>query len=190
MTSVNAVFAFPGQGSQRAGMLDAIPEVDALDRLLDAAEALVGADLRRIAREGTPAELADTRVAQPLLYLADWAWGSVLLDVGIRPVAVAGHSLGELAALAIADVFSVEAGLELVCTRAGLMAATAQAHPGTMAAILGLDGPAVAEAIRAVENVWVAHDNASGQVVISGLGEPVAVASDLLRAAEGRGEGF
>ncbi len=186
MTSVNAVFAFPGQGSQRAGMLDAIPEVDELDRLLDAAEALVGADLRRIAREGAPAELADTRVAQPLLYLADWAWGSVLLDVGIRPVAVAGHSLGELAALAIANVFSVEAGLELVCTRAGLMAATAQASPGTMAAVLGLDGPAVAEVIGPLAGVWVANDNAPGQVVISGLTESVASASNLLRAVGAR----
>lgn len=167
-------------------MLDAIPEVDALDRLLDAAEALVGSDLRRIAREGGPAELADTRVAQPLLYLADWAWGSVLLDVGIRPVAVAGHSLGELAALAIADVFSVEAGLELVCARAGLMAAAAQANPGTMAAVLGLDGPAVTETIGPLAGVWVANDNAPGQVVISGLAEPVASATDLLLAAGAR----
>jgi len=167
-------------------MLDAIPEVDPLERLLDAAEALVGADLRRIARDGAPGELADTRVAQPLLYLADWAWGSVLIDVGIRPVAVAGHSLGELAALAVADVFSVEAGLELVCARASLMAEAARTSPGTMAAVLGLEGPAVAESIDAVEGVWVANDNAPGQVVISGLEEPVAVASDLLLAAGAR----
>jgi len=183
---VNAVLAFPGQGSQRAGMLDSVPEVDALDRLLDAAEGLVGRELRRLAREGTPSDLADTRVAQPLLYLADWAWGSVLLDVGVRPVAVAGHSLGELAALAIAGVYSVEAGLELVCERSRLMAEAAAANPGTMAAILGLDGDAVADALAGLDGVWVANDNAPGQVVISGLEPAVAAAGEILTAAGAR----
>jgi [acyl-carrier-protein] S-malonyltransferase len=167
-------------------MLDSVPEVDALDRLVDAAEALVGRELRRLAREGTPAELADTRVAQPLLYLADWAWGSVLLDVGVRPVAVAGHSLGELAALAIAGVYSVEAGLELVCERARLMAEAAAANPGTMAAILGLDGDAVADALAGLDGVWLANDNAPGQVVISGFDAAVATASELLSGAGAR----
>lgn len=183
---MNAVLAFPGQGSQRAGMLDSVPEVDALDRLLDAAEGLVGRELRRLAREGTPSDLADTRVAQPLLYLADWAWGSVLLDVGVRPVAVAGHSLGELAALAIAGVYSVEAGLELVCERSRLMAEAAAANPGTMAAILGLDGDAVADALAGLDGVWVANDNAPGQVVISGLEPAVAAAGEILTAAGAR----
>jgi [acyl-carrier-protein] S-malonyltransferase len=186
VSRVNAVLVFPGQGSQRAGMLDSVPEVDALDRLVDAAEALVGRELRRLAREGTPADLADTRVAQPLLYLADWAWGSVLLDVGVRPVAVAGHSLGELAALAIAGVYSVEAGLELVCERASLMAEAAAANPGTMAAILGLDGDAVADALAGLDGVWLANDNAPGQVVISGFDAAVATASELLSGAGAR----
>jgi [acyl-carrier-protein] S-malonyltransferase len=167
-------------------MLDSVPEVDALDRLLDAAEGLVGRELRLLAREGTPSELADTRVAQPLLYLADWAWGSVLLDVGVKPVAVAGHSLGELAALAIAGVYSVEAGLELVCERARLMADAAAANPGAMAAILGLDVDAIAEAVDGLDGVWVANDNAPGQVVVSGLESSVRSAGEILTGAGAR----
>ncbi|MBW6468440.1 MAG: ACP S-malonyltransferase [Coriobacteriia bacterium] len=183
---MNAVLVFPGQGSQRTGMLDDIPEVEALDRLLDAAEALTKRDLRRLQREGTPAELADTRVAQPLLYLADWAWGSVLLDVGVRPVAVAGHSLGELAALAVAGVYSVEAGLELVCERARMMADAVAGSPGSMSAVLGLDGQAVADVVHGIDGVWLANDNAPGQVVISGLREAVAEAGDALLSAGAR----
>jgi [acyl-carrier-protein] S-malonyltransferase len=183
---MNAVLVFPGQGSQRIGMLDEIPEVEALDRLLDAAEALTGRDLRRLQREGTPAEIADTRVAQPLLYLADWAWGSVLLDVGVNPVAVAGHSLGELAALALAGVYSVEAGLELVCERALLMAEAVAERPGSMAAVLGLEGQTVADVLEGATGVWVANDNAPGQVVISGLRDSVASAGDALLSAGAR----
>lgn len=167
-------------------MLDSVPEVDALDRLLDAAEGLVGRELRLLAREGTSSELADTRVAQPLLYLADWAWGSVLLDVGVKPVAVAGHSLGELAALAIAGVYSVEAGLELVCERARLMADAAAENPGAMAAILGLDVDAVTAALAGLDGVWVANDNAPGQVVISGLESSVRSAGEILTGAGAR----
>lgn len=177
---MNTVFAFPGQGSQRVGMLDAIPEPDALDRLLDAAEALSGRELRRLAREGTPDDLRDTRVAQPLLYLADWAWGTLLIDVGLRPVAVAGHSLGELAALAVADVYSPEAGLELVCERARLMAECAAETPGAMSAVLGLSVSEVEDAIAGLHAVWIANDNAPAQVVLSGTRDAVATAGEAL----------
>lgn len=184
--TARSVFVFPGQGSQRAGMLDSVPELDSLQRLMDAAEALSGLELRTIAALGAAEELADTRVAQPLLFLADWAWGVTLLESGIVPSAVAGHSLGELAALAVAGVYSPEAGLELVVERSRLMAATAAATPGTMAAVLGLDGSAVATAIAGIEGVWVANDNAPGQVVISGTHEGVGAASEALSGAGAR----
>lgn len=186
MIGVNSVLVFPGQGSQRPGMLAAVPELDDLERLLDAAEAIVGMDLRRVAAEGTREDLADTRAAQPLLYLADWAWGAVLLQAGVRPVALAGHSLGELAALALAGVYSPEAGLELVCERARLMAEAAAATQGTMAAVLGMDGEAVAAAIHEIADVWVANDNAPGQVVVSGTIDGVERASEALRTSGAR----
>ena len=164
-------------------MLDSLPEIDSLDRLLDAAEALSGLELRSIAAEGPAEKLADTRAAQPLLYLADWAWGFTLVESGVVPDAVAGHSLGELAALAVAGVFSPEAGLELVVERSKLMAAAAQAHPGAMSAVLGLDSAPVAAAIAGIDGIWVANDNAPGQVVVSGTSEAVAAAAERLTEA-------
>lgn len=167
-------------------MLDALPQSDSLSRLLDAAEALSDIDLRVVAGQGTPEQLADTRAAQPLLYLADWAWGTEALAAGTAPIAVAGHSLGELAALAVAGVFSVEAGLELVVERSRLMAACAAEVPGGMAAVLGLDADAIATAIAGIPGVWVANDNAPGQIVISGTHEGVASASEALTGAGAR----
>ena len=167
-------------------MLDDVPEHDSLERLLDAAEALSGLDLHAIARNGSPERLADTRVAQPLLYLADYAWGMTLLESGVEPCAVAGHSLGELAALAVAEVYSPEAGLELVVERSKLMASAAAAHPGAMSAVLGLDAASVAEVLENVDDVWIANDNAPGQIVISGTTEAVAAASSALTDAGAR----
>lgn len=184
---MSIALVFPGQGSQRHGMLDALPRETDVARLLDAAEGLSGIELRSVAAFGTPEQLADTRAAQPLLYLADWAWGSEALASGLEPAALAGHSLGELAALAVAGVFSVEAGLELVVERSRLMAAGAAEAPGAMAAVLGLDSFAIASAIAGLEGVWVANDNAPGQIVISGTSEGVADASaSLLRAGARR----
>jgi [acyl-carrier-protein] S-malonyltransferase len=177
---------FPGQGSQRHGMLDSLPDPEAVGRLLDAAEALSDLELRDIARDGTPGQLADTRAAQPLLYLADWAWGSAVLEAGMRPIAVAGHSLGELAALAIAGVFSVEAGLELVVERSRLMARCAADTPGGMIAVIGMDSGDVASCVADLEGVWVANDNAPGQIVLSGTHPALEDATRALTEAGAR----
>jgi [acyl-carrier-protein] S-malonyltransferase len=167
-------------------MLEGLPDAAAVDRLLDAAEALSGLDLRRVALDGTPEQLADTRAAQPLLYLADWAWGSEALAAGMEPVAVAGHSLGELAALAVVGAFSVEAGLELVVERSRLMALCAAENPGGMAAVLGMDLPAVSATVDGIEGVWIANDNAPGQVVLSGTHQGLVDASAALTEAGAR----
>ncbi len=167
-------------------MVEAVPELDALDRLLDAAEALSGLELRTIAILGSPEDLADTRIAQPLLYLTDWAWGTTLLECGLSPTAVAGHSLGEFAALALAQVFSVEAGLELVVERSKLMATSAATAPGRMAAVLGMEAGAIAPLIEDIQGVWIANDNAPGQVVISGTHDGVESATSALAAGGAR----
>ncbi len=178
--------AFPGQGSQRSGMLGGVPPVVGFDRLIDAAEALCDIELRAIDKLGTEEDLADTRVAQPLLYLTDWAWGSAVIEAGMAPSMVAGHSLGELVALATAGVISVEAGLELVVERSRAMAAAAREIPGSMMAVLGMDGPDVAESTSGISGVWVANDNAPGQVVLSGTHEGLAAAEKELVAAGAR----
>ena len=181
-----SALVFPGQGSQRHGMLEVLPDREAVERLLDAAEALSDLDLRHIAHAGTPEQLSDTRAAQPLLYLADWAWGAALLDAGVAPVAVAGHSLGEFAALATAGVFSVEAGLELVVERSRLMAERALATPGGMVAVLGMDRETVTDLVEGISGVWVANDNGPGQVVLSGSHESLETAHRLLAEAGAR----
>jgi len=184
--SARAALVFPGQGSQRAGMFVDVPELDALSWLLDAAEALSGLPLRSLSETGSATELSDTRVAQPLLYLVDWAWGTTLLESGVVPIAVAGHSLGELAALAVSGVYSAEAGLELVVERSRFMAEAAAKVPGTMSAVLGLDGDLVAETIVDIPGVWLANDNSPGQVVISGSNDGVTEATAALTAAGAR----
>lgn len=177
---------FPGQGSQHAGMLDAVPETDSFERLVDAAEALSGLPLRQIAFEGPADALADTRAAQPLLYLCDWAWGVTLLSEGLEPIALAGHSLGEYAALAVAGVVSPEAGLELVIERSRLMATAAKATPGAMAAVLGMENEAVRDLVGSLDGVWVANDNAPGQIVLSGTHHGIETATAALTAAGAR----
>lgn len=180
--ATSSVMVFPGQGSQYPGMLDIVPENDTLDRLIDAAEALSGADLRALGTSGDidPVLLADTRISQPLIYLSAWAWGIAALDSGLEPVAVAGHSLGEFVALSIAGVFSVEAGLELVIARSRLMAEAAAAAPGAMSAVLGIDRETLASYLEDIEDVWIANDNSARQVVISGSEQGVDRASEIL----------
>lgn len=184
--SARVALTFPGQGSQRVGMLSGLAEVEGGHRLLDAAEALSDLPLRTIAQAGTAEQLADTLFAQPLLYLADWAAGVTALSSGLRPVALAGHSLGELAALAVAGVYSVEAGLELVVERSRLMATVAAATPGGMLAVLGLDTTSIAAALAGIDEVWVANDNSPGQTVVSGAPEGLRAATESLTAAGAR----
>ena len=167
-------------------MLEAVPLSDDTRRLLDAAEALSGLELTRLSRTGPEEALADTRAAQPLLYLADWAWATALEAAGIVPSAVAGHSLGEFAALAVAGVFSVEAGLELVAERARLMSAAAQDTPGGMAAVLGMDSADVVDLVQPIAGVWIANDNAPGQVVLTGTHEGLERATRALTEAGAR----
>jgi [acyl-carrier-protein] S-malonyltransferase len=167
-------------------MLSELSCVEGADRLLDAAEALSGLPLRAIAEAGSPEQLSDTRAAQPLLYLSDWAAGTQVLAAGLRPSFLAGHSLGELAALAVAGVYSVEAGLELVIERSRLMAEVAVRTPGGMAAVLGLDAAAIVGALQGIEGVWIANDNAPGQIVVSGTPAGLLAATAALTDAGAR----
>jgi [acyl-carrier-protein] S-malonyltransferase len=147
------VVLFPGQGSQTAAMRDHVarrcPEL--LERCLE----LVGEDPFARVEEST-------RYQQPAIFCASWA-GWTALDGA--PAAAAGHSLGELAALAAAGVLAVEDALELVVLRGRLMA---EADPrGSMVALIGASEED-AEAIAEAAGVSVANDNAPGQIVVAG----------------------
>ena len=179
-------FVFPGQGSQRIGMLDALPDGALSRELLDSASEASGIDLAAVASNGPDADLADTRAAQPLLYLVGVAWASALADAGIRPAMVAGHSLGEITALAVAGVFDVATGLHLVIERSRAMADAAAGAPGTMAAVIGMDTDTVTDLVEPIAGVWVANDNAPGQIVLTGTHIGIEAATRALTEAGAR----
>jgi len=164
---------FPGQGAQSVGMLDALAEAYPVVRETFAeASSAIDLDLWRLASEG-PAELLDaTEQTQPVLLTASIAALRALACHGaLAPSAVAGHSLGEYAALVAAGTLSLSDAVRLVRRRGLLMAEAVPAGQGAMAAILGLDDDAIAEACAEAagdEVVSPANFNAPGQIVIAG----------------------
>jgi [acyl-carrier-protein] S-malonyltransferase len=171
----NTAFIFPGQGSQTVGMgKDLAAQYPIVKQTFDEADSILGFALSKLMMEGAAEELNDTINTQPALFvhsLASYRAFSHLYP-SLKPVALAGHSLGELSALAIAGAFSFEDGLRLVRKRAELMKRAGGLAPGGMAAILGVDIPTLdkvcAEASTPEESVQIANDNCPGQVVISG----------------------
>lgn len=183
-------FIFPGQGSQATGMgRDLAEKYPLAQQFFDEADAILGFSLSRLMWEGPDAELNDTINTQPSLYVHSVAAQRVFshLYPDFKPASVAGHSLGELSALTAAGALPFPDGLRLVRTRGELMKRAGEQSPGGMAAILGLDIPALekvcAEASRADEIVQVANDNCPGQVVISGAKEAVTRAIEGAKTA-------
>jgi [acyl-carrier-protein] S-malonyltransferase len=139
--------------------------------LAEAVSDAAGRDVTSLLTDADADTLKATRNAQPAafalsLVILDAARAAGLDDASVA--AVAGHSLGEYSALVAAGVLTVAEGARLVTARGEAMQAAADATPGTMAAVLGLDPDQVAQACAGVEGAWVANDNAPGQVVIAG----------------------
>jgi [acyl-carrier-protein] S-malonyltransferase len=162
-------FMFPGQGSFAAGMgrdvALAVPEAMAV---YDEGSAASGMDLKELCFERPVEDLVDTEVQQPALVTTSLALDAALRSRGIRPDVVVGHSVGEFAALGSAGALTASDAIELVRERGLAMAEAAKAHPGSMAAILGLADEAVEALCRKISNVWPANYNCPGQLVISG----------------------
>lgn len=166
-------FVFPGQGSQSLGMLadlaDAQPEVR--QAFAEASEG-AGLDLWAVSQQGPEEQLNQTEFTQPALLAAGVAvWRAWLARGGARPALLAGHSLGEYAALVAAGSITLADGARLVRERGRLMQQAVPAGTGAMAAVLGAEDALVAEVCAAVsaEDVVVpANYNSPGQVVIGG----------------------
>src|SRR5579864_2434999 len=162
-------FCFPGQGSIEAGMgydiAQAVPRAMEVFRRSSSAS---GLDLERLCFHGDQEDLVDTAVQQPALVATSLAILAAIRERGIEPDFVVGHSVGEFAALAAAGALELEDALALVRERGLAMAEAARQHPGSMAAILGLEDEVVEELCSRIAGVWPANYNCPGQVVVSG----------------------
>lgn len=177
---------FSPQGSQAVGMgRDLAEGIPAAGAIFEMADAVLGWSVSELAWEGPTERLTETQWTQPaLLTTSAAALTALRARADPAPAFVAGHSVGEYAALVAAGVLSFPDALRLVARRGELMAqATVD---GGMAAVIGLDRSTVAEVIAAVASpadLVVANDNAPGQVVISGTGAALADAEIALREA-------
>ena len=166
---------FPGQGSHYAGMGRELYEsFPVIKEWMDRAAAAADFDLLHLLFHDQEENLQKTRWQQPALFALEHAVARYLIALGIHPVAMAGHSLGELTALCLAGVYSLEDGFRIVNQRALCMdkAATMGLDPGVMAAV---DAPLdlLQEMIQGQEQVYISNINSPNQVVLSGNTEAV-----------------
>ena len=178
-------YVFPGQGAQFSGMgKDLYENNESAKALFEKADEILGFRITDLMFGGTADELKQTKVTQPAVFLHSVILAKVL---GVKPDAVAGHSLGEFSALVVSGAVSFEDGLRLVSKRAMAMQKCCENRPGGMAAILGLDDAVVEQACADIDGVVVAANyNCPGQLVISGADEAVDAACARLKEAGAR----
>ncbi|MFW6238128.1 MAG: ACP S-malonyltransferase, partial [Halanaerobiales bacterium] len=186
--STDVVFLYPGQGAQQVGMgREFYQEFSTARQLMDRAEELVDFDLKQLCFEGPEEKLNTTKFTQPAVFTVSMMVTRVLIEKGINPAAVAGHSLGEYAALCAAGVYDFATGLELVRRRGELMNDAFPPGKGTMAAVIGLEAEEVASLCARVEGKCeVANYNSPGQIVVSGEKEAISSFGELAEDAGAR----
>jgi [acyl-carrier-protein] S-malonyltransferase len=168
------VLAAPGQGAQSAGFLSPWLEIPGVAGHLGRWSEIAGCDLVRCGTTADAAEITDTAIAQPLIVATALAAAEVLLTPGQPgPQIAAGHSVGELAAGAIAGAIGADDAIRLIRVRGQAMAAASAARPTGMTAVLGGDERAVLAAIEA-HGLTAANTNGAGQVVAAGTAEALA----------------
>ena len=186
MEAKKLAFVFPGQGSQKVGMLAdlaaAFPEVK--NTFAEASDAL-DYDMWALVQEGEQAQLNLTETTQPVLLTASVAvWRLWLAQGGLRPAMMAGHSLGEFSALVCAGAIDFADAVRLVRARGQYMQTAVPVGEGAMAAVLGLDDAKIEEICAATEGVVEAVNyNSPGQVVVAGHTQAVESAIVALKDA-------
>lgn len=169
---MKTAFLFPGQGSQSVGMMNGLTQHPEVKQTFDEASAALGEDLWKLVMEGPAETLNQTTYTQPAMLVADIAtWRVYLGQSGVMPAVMAGHSLGEIAALVAAGALDFADAVKLTRFRAEAMQNAVPEGVGAMAAVLGLEDDAVravcTEAARG-EVLEPVNLNSPGQVVIAG----------------------
>ncbi|MBD2305442.1 ACP S-malonyltransferase [Chroococcidiopsis sp. FACHB-1243] len=162
-------WVFPGQGSQATGMGMDLLEIDYAKDKFAQAEEILGWSVIEICQSEDDS-LSRTLYTQPCMYVVESILADLLRQQGRQPDLVAGHSLGEYAALYVAGVFDWSSGLRLIKRRAELMDGVSG---GMMAALIGFDRTQLETQLQQMSDVVLANDNSPAQVVISGT--PTAV---------------
>jgi len=185
MTST--AWVFPGQGSQSVGMCrDLYDNVKSARDAFEAADESLGFPISRLCFEGPEEELRQTINAQPALVVAEYACLEAAREISgnklASPSFLAGHSLGEYTALAVAGVLDFSTAVRLARERGRLMHEAGQKRAGSMSAVIGLDEDKLTDICRETD-VIMANVNCPGQIVISGAAENVARANEMATAA-------
>ena len=176
---------FPGQGSQSVGMGALYDAHPSLKPVYDEASSVLGYDIAGLCFTGPAERLNRTEFTQPALLVSSVAALKLFEPVGIKPVAVAGHSLGEYSALVAAGGVSFRDAVGLVQKRGRYMSEAVAPGAGLVAALLGLTADAVKDVCRMASSVGVvaaANFNSPGQVVIAGERAAVERAIELAKA--------
>jgi len=178
-------YVFPGQGSQFEGMGKELYETNTQAReLFEQANDLLGWRITDLMFNGSREDLTQTKVTQPAVFLESIVRAKIA-GASFQPDAVAGHSLGELTALAAAGALSFTDALKLVSQRAFAMQKACERVESTMAAVLGMDDAAVENILGGIKDEVVvpANYNSPGQLVISGSKKGIEIAVARLTEA-------
>jgi [acyl-carrier-protein] S-malonyltransferase len=179
-------WVFPGQGSQQIGMAGGLRSGPARETFAEASEVLSW-DVAKACDAGPPERLDSTEVTQPAVFIVSIAAARSLEARGLRPEAVAGHSVGELTAMTVAGSIRFEDALRAVAARGTAMRRAGRAHPGGMAAVVGLSAARVEELCAEASGlVGAANLNGPEQVVISGENTAIADVAARVREEGGR----
>ena len=167
---MTVAWVFPGQGSQKIGMAKQIENLPNTKERFSYASEIFERNLFEICELNTEqknplSDLNNTRNTQICLFLIESILLDALKDNGFEPTYVAGHSLGEITALYCADVFSFEDCVALIKVRSQLMVNVGE---GSMAAVIGFDRNELDLLVKKFDDIVIANDNSSSQVVLSG----------------------
>ena len=188
---MKTAFLFPGQGSQKVGMVqDLFENYDSVKALIKEADETLGFSISKMMFEGPDTELMKTEFTQPAILTASVAVWQVLKEHGLTPDIAAGHSLGEYSALVAAGAISFADAVHTVHLRGRFMQEAVPLGEGSMAAVIGSNPETIVKVCGEVSTedlpVQAVNFNCPGQVVIAGATAAVEKACEALKEAGAR----